>query len=63
MLENLVLSRIGIGPFVDAANKLVTNSLRMAEMLSEQYKSVYSTPKESLPEAKEIFQGDQTSSH
>ena len=35
----------------------------MAEMLSEQYKSVYSTPKESLPEPKEIFQGDQTSSH
>ena len=35
----------------------------MAEMLSEQCKSVYSTPKESLPEVKEIFQGDQTSSH
>ena len=62
MLENLVV-KISIGPFVDAANKLVTDSLRMAEMLSEQYKSVYSTPKESLPEAKEIFQGDQTSSH
>ena len=55
--------KIGIGPFVDAANKLLTNSLRMAEMLSEQYKSVYSTPKESLPETKEIFQGGQTSSH
>ena len=55
--------KISIGPFVDAANKLVTDSLRMAEMLSEQYKSVYSTPKESLHEAKEIFQGDQTSSH
>ena len=35
----------------------------MAEMLSEQYKSVYSTPKESLPEAKEIFQGDRTRGH
>ena len=35
----------------------------MAKMLSEQYKSVYSTPKNSLPEAKEIFPGDQTSSH
>ena len=55
--------KISIGPFVDAANKLVTDSLRKAEMLFEQYKSVYSTPKESLPEAKEIFQGDQTSSH
>ena len=49
--------KISIGPFVDAANKLVTDSLRMAEMLSEQYKSVYSIPKESLPEAKEIFKG------
>ena len=37
--------KISIGPFVDAANKLVTDSLRMAEMLFEQYKSVYSTPK------------------
>ena len=35
----------------------------MAGMLSEQYKSVHSTPRESLPEAKDIFQGDQASSH
>ena len=28
---------VSIRPFVDAANKLVTDSLRMAEMLSEQY--------------------------
>ena len=55
--------KIGLGPFVDAANKLVTNSLRMAGMLSDQYKSVCITPKESLLEAKEIFQEDQTSSH
>ena len=55
--------KIGIGPFGDAANELVTNSLRMAGMLSEQYKSVHCTPKESLPEAKAIFQGDQASSH
>ena len=50
--------KIGIGPAL-----LVTNFLRMAGMLSEQYKSVYSTLKEFLPEIKEIFQGDQTGSH
>ena len=49
-------------------NPMITHSCnivdtRMAGMLSEQYKSAYSTPKESLPQAKEIFQGDQTCSH
>ena len=55
--------KVGIGPFVDAANELVIGSLRMAEMLAEQYQSVFSTPKESLPEANKIFQGDQVTSH
>ena len=45
----------GIGPFVDAAKDLVTNPFKMAKMLSEQYNSVYSTPKEPMPDAKEIF--------
>ena len=47
--------KIGIGPFVDAAKDLVTDSIKMAQMLAEQYSSVYSTPKEPLPKAKEIF--------
>ena len=45
----------GIGPFIDAAKELVNCPLKMAKMLSEQYSSAYSTPKEPMPEAKEIF--------
>ena len=45
----------GIGPFIDATKELVTNPIKMAKMLSEQYNSVFSTPKETIPEVKEIF--------
>ena len=46
----------GIGPFIDVMKDLVvTNPITMAKMLSEQYNSVFSTPKEPMPEVKEIF--------
>ena len=45
----------GIGPFLDTAENIVTCSTRMAEMLSEQYRSVFSVPKEKLKLPEEIF--------
>ena len=53
----------GIGPFIDVAKDLVTDPMKMAGMLAEQYKSVYSTPKEPLPEAKDIFSDTNTDNH
>ncbi|CAL4152241.1 unnamed protein product, partial [Meganyctiphanes norvegica] len=50
----------GIGPFIDATENLVTSSIEMAEMLAEQYSSVYSTPGEPLPKANELFSDDHT---
>ena len=38
--------KIGIGPLFDNAKKLVSAPLQMAEILSEQYSSVFSTPVE-----------------
>ena len=37
--------KIGIGPLVDAKNKLTSCSKQMAEILSKQYSSVFSKPK------------------
>ena len=46
----------GIGPFIDTVKDLVvTSPIKMAKMLSEQYNSVFSIPKEPMPEVKEIF--------
>ncbi|CAL4060962.1 unnamed protein product, partial [Meganyctiphanes norvegica] len=39
----------------DAAKDLVTNPMKMAKMLTEQYNSVFSTPKEPMPKVNEIF--------
>ena len=44
-----------IGPFINSAKNIVTCPVAMAKMLAEQYISVYSTPKEQLPVAKDIF--------
>ena len=38
----------------------MTNPIKMSKMLSEQYNSVFSSPKESMPEAKEIFSDTQS---
>ena len=36
--------KIGVGPLIDSAKKLVSAPLEMAEILSNQYSSVFSTP-------------------
>ena len=38
----------GIGPLMDSAKTLVTSPTQMAEMLSTQYSSVFSEPKEEM---------------
>ena len=55
--------KCGIGPLIDAAKDLVTSPIKMAKMLAEQYSSVYSTPKEPLPEVGEIFSNIKNNSH
>ena len=45
----------GIGPLIDLASSIITCPLQMANMLAEQYSSVFSTPKEELTEADDIF--------
>ena len=45
----------GIGPLIDLASNITTCPLHMANMLAEQYSSVFSTPKEELTEADDIF--------
>ena len=45
----------GIGPLFDAADNIISCSTKMAEMLAEQYRSVFSIPKETLKEPSEIF--------
>ena len=47
--------KTGIGPFIDAAQNIVSCPLKMAEMLSTQYSGVFSSPKEPMKEASEIF--------
>ena len=36
--------KFGIGPFTDAANKIIDCPMKMAEILSKQYQSVFSQP-------------------
>ena len=52
--------KAGIGPLMDATKALVTSPMRMAEILSEQYSSVYSSPKEPLQDAQDIFPDEVT---
>ena len=48
----------GIGPLIDASEAIITCSSTMAEMLAEQYNSVFSTPKERLKSPEDIFTDD-----
>ena len=52
---------VGIGPLIDVASEIISCPLKMAEMLVSQYSQVFSTPKEPLKEARDIF-NDQTGS-
>jgi hypothetical protein len=47
--------KTGIGPFIDAAQNIVSCPSAMAEMLSAQYSGVFSSPKEEMIEASAIF--------
>ena len=45
----------GIGPLMDSANTLETCPTQMAEMLSTQYSSVFSEPKEETEDPEYLF--------
>ena len=47
--------KIGIGPLIDAAKGLISCPLKMAEILSEQYASVFSQPRYSSDSPSELF--------
>ena len=44
-----------IGPLIDKANNIITSPMKMADILSAQYSSVYSKPKEAMQDAYKIF--------
>ena len=45
----------GIGPLMDSAKTLVTCPTKMAEMLSTQYSSVFSEPKQEMEDPEDLF--------
>ena len=45
----------GIGPLMDSAKTLVTCPSQMAEMLSTQYSSVFSDPKDGMEDPEDLF--------
>ena len=47
--------RIGIGPLINSAKELTKNSQEMAEILSEQYSSVFSKPRNGNIQANALF--------
>jgi hypothetical protein len=51
------LSRVktGVGPLIDAAKNIISCPQKMANVLAEQYNSVFSTPKESMKDPETIF--------
>ena len=53
--KNFSKVKVGIGPLIDAANSLVSCPLKMAEILSAQYASVFSQPQYSPSGATELF--------
>ena len=48
----------GIGPLLDSAQKLISCPNKMADMLSAQYTSVFSTPRETIQEPWDYFPED-----
>ena len=55
--------KAGIGPFIDAAQNIISCPQKIAEMLSTQYSSVYSSPKEPMEDANEIFPDSYPTGH
>ena len=52
--------RTGIGPLLDSAKTLISCPSKMADMLSAQYTSVFSIPKETIQEPWDYFPYDQS---
>ena len=50
--------RTGIGPLIDACSALVTCPQKMAEILSQQYSRVFSTPIHPMSKPEEFFNRD-----
>jgi len=49
--------KVAIGPLIDIAKNVISCPVKMADMLSEQYKSVYSVPKKDMVSPDTIFNG------
>ena len=47
--------KVGIGPLLNSAKHIITCPLQMAEMLSDQYSSVFTEPRRKMPSPDEIF--------
>ena len=53
--KRFLTTHVGIGPLLDAANTLVSCPKKMSEILSEQYASVFSSPKYDNMDINNIF--------
>ena len=53
--------KVGVGPLINKDKKLVNDPLEMAEILSEQYSSVFSSPKNEDTELNTLFPDHDTS--
>ena len=51
----------GIGPLIDSARNVIACPMKMASMLSDQYCSVFSQPKERLQDDSYYFPEEDTS--
>ena len=49
--------KVGIGPLIDCAKNVISCPVKMAEMLSQQYSKVFSTPSIPLEAASKVFPG------
>lgn len=54
------LVKVAIGPLIDATKALITCPLKMAEILTQQYSSVFSEPREAMQKPEDIFTNNRT---
>ena len=50
--------KVGVGPLIDSAKRLISDPLQMAAVLSEQYASVFSQPQHASNDPNVLFPGD-----
>ena len=53
--KSLSKVKVGIGPLINSSKSLVSNARMMAEILSDQYSSVFSQPRHEKNDPKELF--------